>query len=44
MDVELRPKALREGYADPVERSRALLAATWGWMAQAFKTPSCGAT
>ncbi|MDB5482695.1 MAG: hypothetical protein JWO83_3748 [Caulobacteraceae bacterium] len=44
LSVELRSKALRDGYADPVERSRALLAATNAWMARALKTPSCGAT
>jgi sugar phosphate isomerase/epimerase len=44
LSVELRSKALREGYSDPVERSCALLAATRAWMAHAFKTPSCGAT
>jgi sugar phosphate isomerase/epimerase len=44
LSVELRSKVLRDGYADPVERSRALLAATRTWMARAFKTPSCGAT
>lgn len=43
LSVELRSKALRDGYADPIERSRVLLAATQGWMARAFKTPSCGA-
>jgi sugar phosphate isomerase/epimerase len=44
LSVELRSKALRDGYPDPVERSRALLAVTMGWVARAFKTPSCGAT
>ena len=44
LSVELRSKALRDSYADPAERSRALLAATNSWMARAFKTTSCGAT
>ena len=44
LSVELRSKALRDGYADPVERARTLLAATNAWMARALKTPSCGAT
>jgi sugar phosphate isomerase/epimerase len=43
LSVELRSKALRKGYADPVERAHALLAATNAWIAFALKTPSCGA-
>lgn len=39
LSVELRSKALREAYPDPEGRSAALLAATRGWMARAFKTP-----
>lgn len=34
LSVELRSAALREGYPDPVERAKALLAATRGWLAQ----------
>lgn len=44
LSVELRSRALRDGYPDPVERARTLLAATNAWMARALKTPSCGAT
>jgi sugar phosphate isomerase/epimerase len=43
LSVELRSKALRDGYAEPVERARTLFAATNAWMARALKTPSCGA-
>ncbi len=34
LSVELRSAALRDGYPDPVERAKALLAATRGWLAQ----------
>ena len=34
LSVELRSAALRDGYPDPVERARALLAATQRWLAQ----------
>ena len=44
LSVELRSKALRDGYADPGDRSRALLEATRRWVDRAFKTPSYGAT
>lgn len=44
LSVELRSKALRERYPHPVERARAVLAATSAWMALALKTPSSGAT
>ena len=38
LSVELRSKALRDAFPDPVERARALLTATVGWMESAFKT------
>jgi sugar phosphate isomerase/epimerase len=37
LSVELRSKALREGYPDPADRARALLEATRAWM-NAFKS------
>ncbi len=40
LSVELRSKALRDGYPDPAERARALLASTNAWLDRAFKTPS----
>jgi sugar phosphate isomerase/epimerase len=40
LSVELRSKALREGYPDPEARARALLTACHAWFDRAFKTPS----